>query len=151
MAKQIMDVTHISDPRLKRFFDYWKACRGERTMPARADIDPLDFQYVLGHVALIDVETGDRQRYRFRVDGSTIADLCGLDLTGKYLDEATAPAERTGLERSYGELVTLGQPIHYTGMRNWEKRSCGVEGLLLPLSQDGKAVDMILDCMFVSD
>jgi len=37
---------------------------GERRFPARADIDPLDFGYVLGHVMLLDV-LRDPLRFRY--------------------------------------------------------------------------------------
>ena len=57
-------------------------------MPARADIDPLDLAFCLGWICLVDV-TGDaaRPRFRFRLDGSRLTHLTGMDLTGRHADE----------------------------------------------------------------
>jgi hypothetical protein len=151
MAHQDMDIARIKDPRLKRLLEYWTARRGERAMPARADIDPLAFPYALGHIALVEVEPGQRPRYRCRIDGTIFATVLGHDFTGKYLDAESFPAECADRIRAYGELVSLGQPIHYAGTRDLKNSSRAAEGLLLPLSSDGRSIDMILDCMFVTD
>ena len=61
----------IADPRLRRFYDYWTGKCGERRFPARRDIDPLDFPYVLGNLMLVDV-LRDPQRFRVRLHGTNL-------------------------------------------------------------------------------
>lgn len=60
-------------------------------MPMRADLDPLDFRYVLGYVILVDVEYTDparSPRFRFRLYGSGLVNYFGDgDYTGKYADQ----------------------------------------------------------------
>ena len=40
---------------LLRGYDYWETKRGSRSMPARADIDPIEMKAFLPHVVLMDV------------------------------------------------------------------------------------------------
>ncbi|MBI2255397.1 MAG: PAS domain-containing protein [Proteobacteria bacterium] len=81
----------IRHPYLQRFFAYWRAKAGRREMPMRADLDPLDFRYVLGYVILVDVEYTDparSPRFRFRLYGSGLVNYFGDgDYTGKYADQ----------------------------------------------------------------
>src|SRR3954470_11208577 len=76
----------IAEPRLQKLYAYWAKVRGTRALPARRDIDPLDFGYVLGHVTLIDV-LRDPLRFRVRLHGSETANRANHEMTGKLLDE----------------------------------------------------------------
>jgi len=76
----------IRHPHLQRFFAYWQAKADGREMPVRADLDPMDFRYVLGYVILVDVERP--LRFRFRLYGSGLVNYFGDgDYTGKYADQ----------------------------------------------------------------
>src|SRR5277367_2064987 len=75
----------IRDPKLRRFHDYWQGKCGGRRMPARRDIDPLEFPYMLGNLMLIDV-LADPQRFRVRLHGANIVARMNYDMTGKQLD-----------------------------------------------------------------
>ena len=43
----------IVHPRLQRLYQYWSDKRGERGMPSRADIDPLDMRFAIGNIILV--------------------------------------------------------------------------------------------------
>jgi hypothetical protein len=45
----------IEDERLLRLFAYWTEKAAGRVCPARRDIDPLEFDYLLGDISLIEV------------------------------------------------------------------------------------------------
>src|SRR5688572_4647094 len=72
---------------LRRLVAHWHAIRHGRSMPRRADFDPLDVRFALGYLSLIQVES-DPMRFYFRLDGTKQVDLFGLDCTRRYLDEA---------------------------------------------------------------
>jgi len=135
-----MDI-HASD--LQRLREDWDRRRRGREFPARADFDPLDLKYILGSLSLIDV-LHDPLRFRIRLHATNVVDRAGLDLTGKLIDEM--PAERRQMaEAHYREVVDRRTPIvrryahHPVDERLW---NCEV--LVLPLSSDGRAIDLLM-------
>src|SRR4051794_34289618 len=61
IARDVAD--GIRAARLQRLHPYWTERKGDRRMPARRDIDPLDFPYLLGNIMLLDV-VGEPPRFR---------------------------------------------------------------------------------------
>jgi hypothetical protein len=134
----------LHDPRLQRLFDYWRQqCRGE-DMPSRAAIDPLDFRYILGYVTLVDVEAAPR-RYRFRLDGSILAMLSGMDYTGKYLHQLGLPDYEAFIAAGYDRVVDRRQPYAYRKEGAFDTKTFDEETLILPLGQEG-----IVRCLMVA-
>ncbi|MFI4934049.1 MAG: PAS domain-containing protein [Caulobacterales bacterium] len=63
--------------------DYWRERRGERALPARADIDPTAFAALAPNVFIVLRQgAGD---YRFRLAGEGVHDLHGRALAGENL------------------------------------------------------------------
>src|SRR3954467_983522 len=98
--------------RLRRLYDYWRSRCVAAAMPARAAVDPLEFRYILGYVTLVEVELAPR-RYRFRLDGSILATLSGMDYTGKYLDQLGMPDYIDFVAASYDRVVDNLRPYAY--------------------------------------
>jgi hypothetical protein len=133
----------LVEPRLRRLYDYWCARRQGRRFPARRDLDPLDFRYVLGHVMLIDV-LREPLRFRFRLHGSEIVGRVHYDLTGKLLDELPDSEYRAYcLERCRG-LVETAEPLRTVQNRELDGRIHRYEALWLPLSDDDARVTMLM-------
>ena len=129
-------VDDLKDPRLKRLHDYWLGRCGDAAMPARSAIDPLDFRYILGYVTLVEVELNPR-RYRFRLDGSILAMLSGMDYTGKYLDELGLPDYIDFVAASYDRVVDRQRPYAYRKQGAFDTKSFDEETLILPLGRNG--------------
>jgi hypothetical protein len=55
---------------------------------------------------LIDVEYTPCPRFRFRLDGSKLAELTGFDLTGKYSDQIESEKYRKLSSFVYGRVAT---------------------------------------------
>ena len=102
----------LIDVRLKRLFAYWSAKRGGRLFPTRSEVDPVDFPYILGYVTLVDVEL-DPRRYFFRLDGSILVELSGMNYTGKYLDELPMEEYSNFIKQTYDAVVDTGVPFRY--------------------------------------
>lgn len=134
---------NIRDPRLRQFYDYWMSKRGERRMPARRDINPLDFPYVLGNLMLMDV-LRDPQRFRVRLHGVNVVARMHYDMTGKLLDEVPRPEWRAYiLDRCRG-LAASGEPLLLLNdllLDGWTSR---YEALWLPFSDDGVHVNLLV-------
>jgi len=133
----------LHDPRLKRLYDYWRACCAETAMPARTAVDPLDFRYILGYVTLVEVELAPR-RYRFRLDGSILAMLSGMDYTGKYLDELGLPDYIDFVAASYDRVVDRCRPYAYRKQGAFDTKTFDEETLILPLGRDGTVKSLMV-------
>jgi hypothetical protein len=131
-------------PFLSTLHGYWTARRGNRPMPARTDIDPVDLKPLLPVLILIDVVL-DARRYVYRLVGTREVEMRGADPTGKAVAEAyygeTAEDTLYYLER----VVRERQPVLYRGTyRPFSTRIQREDVLFLPLSQDGETVNMIM-------
>ena len=134
----------ITDDSLRRLYLYWDEKRGGRRFPARRDIDPLEFAYVLGWVTLVDVVHGPTIRFRFRLYGSELAHRIGLDLTGTYADDHPNRDLGIVLQRAWQEVVDRGEPVAARYDRIIQHRKETWEAVRLPLSSDGTTIDMLL-------
>jgi len=136
----------LSDPDLVRFYDYWAALRGSRAMPSRKDLDPLKISSeFLPNLMLIDV-LHDPRRYRYRLIGTHVVAASGEDRTGRIFDNVGFFKVHPTVIQQYDSVVDSGQPFYsleaFTNLRTGSTYE--VDRLLLPLSNDGQRVDMVL-------
>ncbi len=132
------------DARLWALKRYWDGKRGDRAMPARADLDPVDIPEILPYILLVDTaET--LEEFRYRLIGTEACRGFDRDRTGarfadlprtERFDEVYGGYWRSFQERTpqyfHGPLASIGED------RTQFSR------LTLPLSHDGNHVDMIL-------
>jgi hypothetical protein len=131
--------------RLRRFYSYWDGRRGTRAMPARRDIDPVDIPWMLGFVTLHEVLPDGG--FRFRVDATHTANVFGVDMTGRTLDEYPSPEVREMIRASLTTVVESRVPLRRdldfgAKFQNWR-----YERLILPLSDDGERVNMLFSAI----
>ncbi len=137
-------MSEIRSPDLRRLRDDWEARRHGREMPSRADFDVLDLKYMIGKIVLFDVAY-DPLRYRCRLHGTAIARRVGYEMTGKTIDDIPSPALRAKMHAHFARVVEGRVPIVETRERETlEEGTIDCEVLILPLSGDGKTVDMLL-------
>ena len=136
-------VHELHDQRLRRLLEYWNTLRGEAAMPPKAAIDPIDFRYILGFVTLVDVEPAPR-RYHFRLDGSILARLSGMDYTGRYLDDLGMPDYIDFIAAGYDRVVDGGKPYAYRKEADFDAKSFDEETLILPLGAGGKVSHLMV-------
>lgn len=140
----------IRHPDLRRLFDYWLARRGDRSFPARADLDPVEFRFAVGNVTLIDV-LYDPLRFRFRLVGSLMAQRMGWDLSGKMVDEIPDLDYRNSVINGFRRVVENRRPNTTLYERDLEGKPRRFEVLRLPLATDGENIDMLLLCPMFFD
>jgi hypothetical protein len=140
----------LHDVRLRDLYDYWSARREGRRWPARRDIDPVEFRYLLGNVILVDVRH-DPVRFRVRLHGDKLARLAGYDLTGKLLDELPVREHREFAIARCGALVASGEPAVSQHECLLIDRPRQYEALWLPFSEDGERVTMLLGALVYNE
>lgn len=140
----------LSDPDLVRFYDYWVALRGERPMPSRRDIDPLQIPAgYLPDIMLVEVSHGPR-RYRYRPIGTHVVTASGEDRTGRSFDDVSFFKTNPAVMQQFEQVVTTAEPLFslepFTNFVTG--REYDVDRIMLPLSSDGRRVDMVLVLFF---
>ena len=136
----------LSEPDLVRFYDYWDALRGARPMPSRRDIDPLQIPAgYLPDIMLIEVSHEPR-RYRYRLVGTHVVTASGEDRTGRSFEEVSFFKTNTAVMQHFEQVVSTAEPLFslepFTNFITGRKYD--VDRIMLPLSSDGRLVDMVL-------
>jgi hypothetical protein len=130
-------------PDLVRLLEYWRNKRGARSFPRRGDLDPVDFGFMLERIALTEVHENPR-RYRLRVVGSWWAHLVGFESTGLWMDDWPHANQRKLTIDTYESVIATRAPL-CTRRDAWvDENRLSYEIMLLPLSEDGTRISMIL-------
>lgn len=129
--------------KLAAFRAYWDEIRGDRPMPGRHDLDPIDIPRLLPEVFLADVlADGD---FRYRIVGSHIVEQAGADFTGMKVSEVIHRGSQRELRKLYLHVVATCQP-QYRRLRyrmRYTRLHSRYEVIVAPLSADGEQVDML--------
>jgi hypothetical protein len=136
----------LEDPRLRRFYDYWRSkCDGDR-LPGRRDIDPLDLPDLLPLITILDiVAAGDGARFRFRLVGTANVAVAGREYTGSFIEDVFEPEDAARMTASCRAIVERREPHYWVNL-------AAVRGnppvryarLMVPLASDGVSVDMLM-------
>lgn len=138
------------DPRLQRFYAYWDERRRGRPFPARRDLDPADFTYILGYIMLMDVRYAPL-RFRFRLHGSELVRHGGYDMTGKGIEDLPGEENRRALSERCLSLVESRQPQFVRSARVLDGRVMRYEAAWVPLSDDGDTINMLMRALIYRD
>ena len=136
----------LGDPDLIRFYDFWVSLRVGRAMPSRKDLDPLHIPpEFLPNLMLIDVLRKPR-RYRYRLIGTHVVTASGEDRTGRTFENVGFFKVHPIVVEQYDKVADTGQPLHslepFTNFISGA--TYDVDRLLLPLSSDGRTVEMLI-------
>ncbi len=128
-------------------FRYWDGKRGQRAMPRRRDIDPLDIPGHLPGVLIIDVEGEDdrgRGIYRYRLVGTGKVEARGGDPTGSTVEEGFCGPNLEDVLACY-EMVRQRRSFLYDPVAYWTRDGRWRDDLtlFLPLSEDDRTVSQI--------
>jgi hypothetical protein len=118
--------------------------------PARRDIDPLDFPYLLGRVMMFDVQPHN-SHFAVRLHGEKLIDCVHYDLTGKFLDDMPDVDQRAVVMARCENLVATGEPLVIRRARILDGRSRPYEALWLPFFEDGSRVTLLVCAMIYGD
>lgn len=142
-------VQQLGDPRLVELYRYWQARRGPRFAPRRVDIDPTDIPRLLPHLLLVDISADGRPR--FRLVGTEVERHFGCCMTGRHIDELMRGEYLTFIEGLYRTILEDRIPVY--SENSYHGDATGFDAapdlfrtarLMLPLSEDGEQVDMVL-------
>lgn len=140
----IIDAARVTSERIHAFHRYWLSKCGSAAVPLRSSIEPLEIPRLLPYIALTEIETPLRVRYR--LVGTKVVESHGSDFTGRYMEECGFAVEDS-LRACYQRLVATRAPVF--AYYEWDKpevqgpvgRVGASETGFFPLSSDGTAID----------
>ena len=134
----------LPDSKLRRLYSYWRSLCRDGAQPLRRDIDPLDIPDLLPNVFLLDV-VGEAHDFIFRLAGSLVEDAFDMPLRGKSIIEIQKAAGTPIPVAQHVEVARGGGPRYREGtMRVAGREHWKTHRLLLPLSNDGAKVDILM-------
>jgi len=125
-------------------FAYWRGRAVQRAMPSRADIDPIDLVEALPRIMLVDVIPAAPVDFRYRLSGTGICEVHGANHTHKRPRDLMPPAFGELIHEHYCAAVQRRAPLLHLIVLDTDDRELSYARLLLPLSEDGTAVTMLM-------
>jgi hypothetical protein len=126
---------------------YWEALRGNRLMPTRSEIDPRGIEQSLEYAFVLErVAPGIA---RFRIAGSHLSDLMGMEVRGMPITSFFTPAGRDALNITLEEVFERPAvaDIMLIGERGVGRPPLEARILLLPMKSDLGDVSRIFGCL----
>jgi hypothetical protein len=137
----IISPSECTSPRVRDLYEYWGKIRGDRLMPRRQDIDPVDIWPLLPYLHLSEWHHNPDGVF-FRIAGTELVATAGQEFRGRWLREITPnPPDLEQVMNLYYRVIATRVPIF--GRTDSSTLRLGVEffeWVLCPLSDDGKTV-----------
>jgi len=134
----------FGDPRLGLLYAHWNDIRGDRLLPIRQSLDPVQIPSVLSSIFLCDYEA-NTGRLRYSLVGEDIRSRYAEEIIGSYQDRLFEGAAREAhLQRT--RIVMETPAIYYArgDVYGFAGRHGTGERLALPLSSDGERPDSLI-------
>jgi hypothetical protein len=136
--------TSLEEPALIAMAEHWNAMRGERSMPAWRDIDPVAIKQYLPIVWAWRWDTG-LDTFVGRLAGEQIIAVLGINIRGRRIEECFPPTVLQAVIARYRRVMvepafmhSAGKVYHTVGGEGWGER------IVLPLASDGVNGDGII-------
>jgi hypothetical protein len=104
--------------KIGQLYAYWLGL-AQGSVPERADFDPGDVKVLLPNIMIIEIEDAPF-RIRFRLSGTKVDEVTGMNITGRYLDELAmdhGSAQLAQLHALYAACQR--QSRHFVGALDW--------------------------------
>jgi hypothetical protein len=138
----------VGDPRFLQLLIWWRAARGDRAWPARADFEPLQFPRLLPNIFLCDVTDGAPPRFVYRLTGTAIDRALGANGAGRPITDLPIFSNAQSEWRQFARTVELGEPTYLDhGFLDEKGQLVHYRRLLLPLGRSDARVDTLLGCL----
>ena len=120
---------------MRLLFDYWNRQRGERSAPARSEIDPGAIRHGLGDTFMLSADFIDG--IRFRLAGTRVCALFGREIKGEGFNVLWSEASRAQIADLVIAVVNEASCV-VAGVNGRTEKGAEteLELLLLPLGHD---------------
>ena len=133
---------------MRAFGAYWQSKLTDARPPLRADIDPVDIPKLLPNVLLVDVIGHPAYDFHYRLIGTAIAAVDGVDYTGSLLSEMVPTTEafhhiwQHHLDAAAGTVALRRDSMRW--VRDNSRDHIDYVILLLPLRHAGDGIETLI-------
>lgn len=144
-------------PKTKAFFDYWASKRNGKSVPRRADINPMQIPKLLPDIVLVDIDRSKGLDFKIRLYGTEATEVAREARTGKSIDDLAEglpdDARARTIERwrkACTHVLETKAPI-FTRSRsmNPERRHQIVHTAALPLCAETGEINQLIGLMAI--
>ena len=143
------DTPSFSSLRTFEAYNYWNARKNGNTLPARADLDPADLEHLFPCLAFLDVKLLDEQKsdflFAFRLIGSELTSLFSPLGKAQHFSKRDLKKLSPDLDSLLHQAIADQKACLWSVEAGRDRNNRG-EVVILPLSADGKTVNMLLLC-----
>jgi hypothetical protein len=147
-STQVLTLEEVENPLVRTGTNYWRQLRGEKHMPARAQLSPRDMAGILKNLVILRV-IDDGKDYEYRLVGDAQVQAYGFNFQNLRLSQIKAVAPEFGqlMYGIYEHVRTTREPFCVRGWIGKEvpdSKFVYHESAFLPLGEDGETVDHIV-------
>lgn len=100
----------------KVFHDYWMKIKGDKVLPFRCDLVPMEIPLLLPYIVLMEIREKDGiQDYFVRLEGEYVADLSGNNARGRYISEIMTKEQFEGRHKDFSRVGAEKKPSFESG------------------------------------
>lgn len=133
-------------PAVNEMQNYWDDLRGDRQVPLRSEVDPRKIENCLAYAFILErIAPG---LARFRLAGTHLNDLIGMEVRGMPLTAIFAPDARNGLSELLEQVFSDPSVVQISLKAEDAIGKPPIDGrmILLPLKSDFGDVTRVLGC-----
>ena len=132
----------------RELYAYWHSLALYRGgIPWRDDFDPAAVPALLPYLFIVEQESATG-RYLFRLSGTGIREIMGMENTGRYLDELLSGTDLDSVSEMFHQVMSEGVCIRSVeGLTYSDHCHQRVEILRLPLRKNDSNGNLVLGCL----
>jgi hypothetical protein len=123
--------------------EQWFTHHGDRTSRSPINMFPFDRRTDEEFVSIVDVMP-DSRRFRYRSVSRLLSQRLGYQMTGKCVDDIPDERTRRYVSQLYSTALDNDLPLYERSKRFFNNRSWNHEVLALPMSSNGKSLNMLM-------
>jgi hypothetical protein len=138
-----LDIRQSQSARVRELDAWWRKKAGHRALPDRADLDPAEIPLLLPYILVSEIEHPFRVRYR--LVGTEVVDVTGLNFTGHYLDQLIPPGDEESWQAHYRRCYETARPLYgQSTVKTLAGGSFSYEYGIWPLTKGGSEVSQFV-------
>jgi hypothetical protein len=124
--------------------DWWRSKGGASIVPDRSAVDPVELKVLLPNILIAEAEH-DPFRVKYRLSGTKVVAITGLDVTGFYVDELLSAEPDQPWQQHYLTVYQSQKPLF--GLTTVPTRAGGrveYEFGIFPLRSGGDRIEQFI-------